>query len=185
MRRIKRAIKQLCFGAGMAAVVVILSGCSWQDTVLAVQHAPKTLRLANSVITSEQSRWRIAAGSRVCIPMDESVPAAWAQAARAGFAKHFRASFEQRSCMYTLHVQWPAVRTNFTEQELSGSLLGLPAVPRLARTGVLYVHIEDAHRVRLNQVALKVSPALYGEEWHTPAQLELAFADLADALVIL
>ncbi len=166
----------------LVAVLVAMSlvvACSARRTANELSHAPQALRLAAHGDVEQPLRWRLPKGARVALAHQGAVPAAWPAAAARGFATVFPAGEDQG---FTLQVFWP----DHTQRQAPHAVVELAflGVERLRpqREGRLQVVLTDAAGHAVLVRTLHVRPVLFGAPWHAAANLERAFAHLAQRL---
>ena len=167
-------------------LMLLLSGCTWQDTLSEIGAAPEYLRLTPVHEVVNPLRWRLSAAAEVHVAAAGPAPQHWTDAAVDGVGRVFpRAG---TAPVFTLEVHWPrqaAVEELAPAGASNGTragLFGFLEMPSLPSTGQLDVSLRDAHGRHLHQLALRIKPELWGKAWSEPAHIEAAFAHLANHL---
>ncbi len=183
--------RQLAFAVLCAWLTA--AGCAWEDTAYQAAQSPKYLRLQDHIRVAHTPRWTLPLGSAVEMHRDNSVPAAWSQAAQRGLNRYFNVvghPHNPQPARYFVTVHWPLPAAEAAQAEASRPpprgfvsrtwrKVELPHVPDRQQLWVS-MHSADGHY--REELALHFSPKLWGRDWHAEDIIEAGFAQLAESL---
>ncbi len=194
-----------CVGLVLGAVVM-LGGCTWQDTAYQMAQVPEHLRLADHIKVTHQPRWSLPLGTPVEVQVQPGVPVAWTQAAERGLARSFSLT---QPADFQFTINWPEYPAADARHEgdapevmtaaggqpgqappgiWAGSIhriksVKMPKLPAASQRGQLWVALTHRSGDYHESMAIQVNPKWWGQHWHQPRMIEATFAELAETLV--
>ena len=168
-----------------ASVWILLaqvSGCTWQAPLVIAEQIPDKIRISDSIELHNLPRWQLAPGSSFSVGDDGSVPITLVEAVRTGLGRQF--SLQTQDADYHIMVDWPEEIKALPVKQISVSagLLGMSNWPRAAKTQSFNVYLKSRDGYFQRRVGVRVAPKLWAQDWSSATYLEVAFAELAQAL---